>query len=63
MTLNKKLLEKQRVQNRFSNWQHQFCPSVSFTVCQFVSYSGEKCVNLNTDRVKLFPKLTVSLIL
>ena len=43
-----------------SNW---FCPSVSLSVCQFVSQSGEIFLNLNIDRVKQFPNLTVALTL
>ena len=42
---------------------NQFCPSASLFVCLFVSLSGEKFLNLNIDRVKRFPKLTVALTL
>ena len=43
-----------------NNW---FCPSVSLSVCQFVSQSGEKFLYLNIDRVKQFPNLTTALTL
>ena len=42
---------------------NQFCLSVSLFVCLSVCQSSEKFLNLNTDRVKRFPKLTVPLTL
>ena len=41
----------------------QFVLSVCLFVCQFVSQSGGKFLNLNIDRVKRFPNLTVALTL
>ena len=41
----------------------QLVLSVCQFVCLFVSQSGEKFLNLNIDRVKQFPNLTVALTL
>ena len=51
------LLRARMREEVLSNW------FVHLSVCLSVCQSGEKFLNLNIDRVKQFPKLTVALTL
>jgi len=50
----------------WDNIRARMCKGVKqlvLSICQFVSQTGEKFLNLSIDRVKLLPKLAVALTL